>query len=603
MMQAIRDKAQGWIAWTIVILISIPFALWGVDQYAQGERDEPVAVVGDVEITPREFSNAYQRQKQMLQEQFGDMFDQIVKDDELKEQIMQGLIQQAVMVNASEVQGYTISDAHLAQMIQNSTVFHKDGKFDQERYELLLSNAGWTPGMYEREERQLQQVGQLESGISGSTMTTEAEYAFVEQLSREERNVAFYTLSLTEKVMSVSITDESVAQFFEQNKEDYRVPEKVVVDYIELNSEMLGKEIQPSEEDLVLFFQDNQIDYQTPEERKASHILIAKEEKAKAEDLLKQIKEGADFAELAKQHSIDPGSGAQGGDLGFFGLGMMVEPFEKAAFALNVDEVSELVETQFGYHIIKVTDIKASTTPELDAIKSQVLADYQAREGAKIYQEQYERLANLTYEQPTTLEPASEVLGIAIQSSTAFDRTNHSEGIAHYPKVVEAAFSEAVLQDGLNSQVLELSANSAVVIRLNKRIDSYIPDMAEVATDIKERLIYEEATKALNAEAQLAVKQPDASQFGDSVWVQRGTQSISPAIVREAYRIAENGGVKQVTLENGDIAIVKLNERRLGEELIPAQKDALKQALQQINQKINNEVLIETLTSQTEIER
>ncbi|RMH47395.1 MAG: hypothetical protein D6694_02060 [Gammaproteobacteria bacterium] len=295
----------------------------------------------------------------------------------------------------------------------------------------------------------------------------------------------------------------ALKEYYEAHKESFRVPEQVQVQYVELTADRLANSIQVTEDELKSYYEQHKEEFGTPEQRRASHILIAVDQNAakedkerkrkKAEDILKQLKEGADFAELAKKFSEDPGSAEKGGDLGYFGRGMMVPEFDKAVFSLKeVGELSNLVETPFGFHIIKLTGIKPADVKPFNEVRDDVLARVRKERVDLLYAEKKNEMAEKAFEIVDALDEVAQVVGAEVKTSPWFSR-DKGEGIFANPKVREAAFSDAVLVDGYNSDVIEVGPNHAIVLRLAKHQDAYVKAFDDVKEEVEKRLRREKA--------------------------------------------------------------------------------------------------------------
>lgn len=627
MLQTIRDHAQGWIAWVIVGLIILTFALFGIEQYAQGEKKVVVAEVNGEDITAKEFLTLYNRQKLRLQQQFGDLYDQVVKDEELRKQVLEALIQAEVIKQYAKAHPLVISDQQLAAIIHAAPVFQKNGKFDQALYEELLARNGLSVAQFEIEQRNNLIEQQFKQLSLASTFATPSEVAQIAALEGQERNVAFLTVQKAAFLTQVKVSDTEIQTYYESHKADFVEPEKVKIDYVVLSKKALEKNLKPTEADLKAYYEENKDGFIEPEKRRASHILIrvdadtpkAKEEaKKKIEEILAKVKAGEDFAALAKKYSQDPGSTKEGGDLGFFNQGVMVKPFDDAVFSMKEGEVSGPIETEFGYHIIKLTKIQPKKVLPYEQVKEQVKSQWLQQQADKQYYTLLDKLTATAYEQPDSLEPAAEVIGVKVQISEPFSREGGKDPITANPKVVQAAFSEEVMKSHENSSVIELNPNESVVIRVNEVIPEKQLALNEVKSQIEALLISQKAQTAAKEKAEALLKQVAAGTpaeklagegivWQDADWVNRGSRQVSPALLQAIFKAKKPTEGKPawqvVELPSGDAVVLEVKAVRVGKTPNPQAQQQLQKALADVYGNAELTGRIEALLKQAEIER
>lgn len=583
MLQSIRNRAQGWLAWVIVILITIPFALWGIQEYFGGGREPAAATVNGVEIPQREVQRVAQTQRQRLLAALGANADPALLDElRLHEAAREGLIENELLFQTVEDAGFRVGDEQLVAQIHAIPAFQENGVFSPEKYSQALRNQGMLPGGFEPMLRRDLMIEQLRRGIEESAFVTDMELEELVRLQEQRRDMAYLILPSKKYEAGVEVSEEEIAAYYDQHPQEFTRPEQVSIEYIELDLDQLASDIKVDDATLRDYFEDHKSSYAKPEQRRASHILIpldadADEEavakaRAKAEALIEQIKGGASFVELARKESGDPGSAREGGDLGWFGRGVMEPAFEKVAFSLKEGEVSDPVRTEFGFHIIEVTGIKPGGVPEFEAIRERVATDYRREQAEKRYYEAAEQLANLSYEHPDTLQPAAEQLGLEIKSSPLFSRQG-GEGITADPKVIAAAFSEEVVEQGYNSEPVELGPEQMVVLRKKEYVPEQLQPLAEVKESIVQRLRVQKAGDAAFAEAsKIARRAADgeemealAKEYGLE-WrrvqkLSRRDREVEPAIVREVFRIPRPEGGKPRFVArrlNGEAAVIAL---------------------------------------------
>ncbi|MDX1432556.1 MAG: SurA N-terminal domain-containing protein [Gammaproteobacteria bacterium] len=504
LLQSIRDKATGWIAWVIVILISIPFALWGIQEYLSPGGSATIAKINGTEVSVNEFHRLYQRQRMQLQAMLGPRFDPRQIDEErLRERALNDLVDGEVVLQAAIASGMRVGDAQLAQAIQSLEAFQQDGRFSQELYEQWLSRQGYSPEGFEYDLRRSILTEQLVSGVASSAFVTAHELDDLMRMRAQTRRFAALTVPVS-RFADATVNDAAVEAYYQANMDQFVAPEEVRVEYVELAREEIAKDIGIDEEELRQRYETRKESFGTPEQREAAHILIrlpldADEAAVKAAtdellELARQLEAGADFAELAKQHSQDPGSASQGGSLGAFGKGVMDPDFEAAAFALGVGEVSEPVRSSFGLHLIKVTGIEEARTRTFEEVRAQLERELRRERSESIFVDRLEQLANLAFEQPKSLDAAADTLGLekrTLEWFTPLPRLN--QGLAANPDVVEAAFSADVMELGNNSEVIEVGTGRVMVLRVADHRPARQQSLEEVSARIRERLVAEKA--------------------------------------------------------------------------------------------------------------
>lgn len=587
MLQAIRDRAQSWIAWVIVGLIILTFALFGIDQYARGDKVEVVAEVDGEDVTAREFLTMYNRQKQRLQKQFGDLYDQVVKDEELRNQVADALIESEQIRQWANQNDMVISDQRLAIEIQSESAFRQNGEFSQQVYEDILLRNGYNIARFEYETRQHLLESQYRNLTQSSSFATKTEIAKLESLETQERKVSYLRVDQRPFLKTVSVSDDEVKTEYDKNKDQFIEAEQVSIDYIELSQKSLASQVETDDDLLKGFFEENKLQFTLPEKRQAKHILITVDEVTSDEEAQKivaeiqtKLKAGETFEELAKTYSKDPGSANSGGDLGTFEQGMMVPEFDDAVFSMKPDQVSEPVKTEFGYHLIKLVKIEDKQIQPFDTVKADVLQMYQMQEAERRYFDVLEQLNTLAYEHPDSLEPAADALGLKVNTSDFFSRSGGLGQILSNSKVINTAFSEDVLKSKMNSTSIDIATNHAVVIRVNKHKEARQRPLEEVAENLKEQLVRKAAIaeSAKLGEQLLAEvnkgEQPE-SLMRDGVewhtvgWIGRNSENLLPQMVNEAFMTPKPSdgkpSWKQFALLTGDTILMQVSEVKSGE--------------------------------------
>lgn len=477
MLEFIRKYAQGLIAWVIFGMLIVAFALWGIQSYFSPGAPNDVVKVNGEEITTGELATAIELYQARLRALFGKNYDPgMFSKDMVKANVLKSLIDQSVLSQAAQKAGFRISDAQLGAEIRARKEFQRNGAFSEKQYQQLLRNQGMSMGRFEHNMRRAMLIDQVNAGITRTAFVTERQLHALLDLKNQQRDFGYMIVSAKRFMDRVEVSDKEIRQRYERDPSRFKVPAKVSVNYLELSVSDLAKDIKPTEQDLHKYYQDHLADFGTEETRHASHILIAVPEGAgakavaaarvKAQDILKKIHQGVPFAELAKKYSDDPGSAKQGGDLGFFGRGDMAPAFEKAVFSLKPGQVSGVVRTSFGFHIIKLLGIRPGKTKSFDQVRDQIAKDYRHDKAEDRFYDLSEKLENLTYEHPNSLQSAADALGLAIKSTGLFTRDNAmGNDIAASPEVRKAAFGDDVLNNNYNSLPVHLSRDRTIVLR------------------------------------------------------------------------------------------------------------------------------------------
>lgn len=530
MLTQIRERATGWLAWVIVILISIPFALWGIQSYFENPADLPVATVNGEEIPLYSYYNELSRRRQALLSQAGGNVDPATLDGpEVREEVVESMISNRLIGQYVRAGDYHLSDARLKARIESNPAFAEDGQFDPALYRILLRNNGYSPQTFEALERESATVEQLSTGLSASSFVPAREVDSLLALQAQTRQADYAVLPAERFEAAIEISDADAERHYQDHPGDYEAPARIRVDYIELSVAGLAADIEPSEADIEQAYAAAGGRYTQPETRKASHILFAvdadadadarAEILAAAEAVLEEAQGGADFAELARAHSDDPGSKEQGGDLGIVARGQMVEPFENAVFDMAQDEIRGPVETRFGYHIIRLTELQAERRKPLDEVREEVAEEVKTAQAEAQFAELGEAFENLVFEDPDTLDTAAAELNLGLQTTGWFTERaadpDDSGGITADARFRRAAFGEDVLNDDLNSAAIELGFDRLVALRKRDFEEAHTRDFIDVRDDVAAQLTREQAAAEI---ADLGAQLLDDLRAGTVEW-------------------------------------------------------------------------------------
>ncbi len=582
MLQAIHDKAKGWIAYAIVGFICIPFALWGINSYFEGGAAQPAATINGEEVS----SQDVQFQLSQIRRQYGRLASSL-GEDQLRQMALDNVINQTLLRQKAEEEGYRASGPEVFENISRS--FQTDGKFDREQYERFLQSQRRNQGEFESQVREDLTLRQFQSAISSTAFVPKAQAEFYQSLRKQKRDVEHFTLKVSDFEGKAEVTDEQVAEYYEQNKARFMTEQRVKLAYIEINQDDLAKAIEVTDEILQQYYDENSDRYLTPESRNTSHVLITtdsrteEEAKALAQSLYDAIKSGErTFEDVAQKDSDDKVAAENNGVVADVVMGDWGPLFQNAVFALEANQVSEPVKTEAGYELLRVNTITKAVQKSFADAKSELEDDYRKTKAADLYLDKTDQVQTVAYEQSGDLAPAAQAAGLTVKTTDWVTRTK-GEGIAENPKVLDAAFSEDVLGGGKNSEPLELSDAQAVVVRVTEQEAAKQKSLDDVKDEIVSTLKAEEARQltakkgeellaALTAsgdwsavEAEATEKAATADKAGASVIetagkIERVGSPLPPAVVSEAFALPRPEDGKSswgsAVMANGDYVLV-----------------------------------------------
>jgi len=591
MFDAVRNSKR--IVQVFLALIILPFAFFGVDSYLGGVNSgDDVAKIGDVKITQQQFQQALRDQSERLRTQLGEKFDAKLLDaPEARTAIIDDLINQRLLMIEANKKGLFVSDDAIRRTIGSIDAFKIDGKFSSERYEAALRAQGMTPAGFEAQLRQDLTLQQLAGAIGQSGVLAHTVSDRMLALQTEKREVMELRLGLDSYLDKVKLADGAARKFYDENSKQFELPEQAKAEYVVLSMETIGAQLAVTEAEIKAWYDGHKAQFQQAEERRASHILIASEKlgkdkaKARAEEVLKEVRKNpAGFADLAKKNSDDPGSASKGGDLGFFAHGMMVKPFEDATLALKEGEISDIVESDFGFHIIKLTGVHAAKEKPLSEVRGQIEEDLKKAAASRKFAEAAEAFSNTVYEQPDSLKPVAEKFNLSIKQSDWLarqaDPTNN--GPLGNAKLLAALFSEDSIKNKRNTEAVEIASNTLVAARL---ID-YKPAALQPFDGVKgtiESMLKRQAAQALakkDGEARLEAlkKGEDKLSWSAAKSVSRiDSRLIPPAAVPAVFRMdtAKLPAYTGVELPGSGYALFKLSKVNAGEAIDEANRRAM----------------------------
>jgi peptidyl-prolyl cis-trans isomerase D len=590
-LQSIRERLTGILAIFIFSILIIPFAFVGINSYFQTGAENLVARVNDKDITVSDFTQSYSNYRRRMQSIMGASFDPAQFESLIeRRRHLDSLIDEEILSQAAQSIKLDIDDERLGEEIRRIPSFQLDGEFNLDVYLARLTSQGLSVKQFEREMRAQFVLGQLPSGVAASSFTTDTELA--DYVSLQDQKRSFRSI-LFPPVADASVEqpeDDAIQSYYDENQMYFQSEEMVEIEYLELNVIDIPTGTEPDEAFLRNRFEQQKGRFLSAEQRQVSHVLVevsasadeATKETAKqrAQDVVDRARAGEDFADLAREFSDDIGSAEFGGDLGWLESGIMSESFEEAMYGLTLGSpFSEPVQTGFGWHVIQLRDIQPATGMSYEEARATLVQEHQEEEAEREFLEKADRLVDMIYEDPTTLDAAALELGLDVQLAGPFTRAG-GEGIAANPEVVSAAYSELVLLQGSASDPIDLDTNHMVMLRVKEHFPVEVQPVEEVREQIVSRILNQRALDEAKqqAEAMLAGLQVEGADL--SAMAEQGGYAIveteaaarrdlvpDRTVVEEIFRLdapAEGESLARVVRADNGYALVILESVTAG---------------------------------------
>ncbi|AXN29857.1 peptidylprolyl isomerase [Vibrio coralliilyticus] len=488
MMDRLREGVNSIAVKIILGLIILSFVFAGVGSYIVGGSNNSAAKVGNVEIGRGEFEQAYQNERNRMQAQLGDYFSTLLADpnyvESFRKSVLDRMINDLLLEQHAESLGLRVSDSQVRSMIVDMPQFQVDGKFDQEIYQASLRRAGFSPDSFAEYLRRDLVRNQLLTAIQASDFALEGEVEAQSKLLTQTREIKKVTLSLSDFASKAELSEQEINDYYTQNPERYTRPEQVKVAYVELSAQQLKDAIDVSDEQAKQYYQEHLDKYSSEEQRRVSHILIEGDDEAKAQAILDELNAGADFATLAEAKSDDFGSASEGGSLGWIERDVMDPAFEEAAFALKkAGDVTGLVKSDFGYHIIKLDELKDSVAKPYEEVASEIKQELKDQQAIDQFYELQSQLETVAFEYPDSLDDAADAIKAEIHTTDFISQADAPE-LLKAPAVMQAILSPEVKEDGLNSEVIEVAPEHVIVVRVEDARDETVLPLDEVREQV-----------------------------------------------------------------------------------------------------------------------
>lgn len=558
MLEAIRRHAQGWLAKVILGLIVLTFALFGVDSYMKGDKSGGViAQVGEVGISREELTREIQMQSDRMREAMGPAFDPAVSETaEFRQKVLDSMIDRKALLLEAQKLKFMAPDAYLASVLAQIPAFQQDGSFSPQRYEAVLRQNGRTPAQFENELRQAFMLEVVTSPVSLAAFPSSTATSQIARMVAQQREISWIDLPAASVAAQVKVTAADVERYYSEHKAEFTEPEQIRAEYLMLDRAAVAAGIAVSDKDVADYYAAHAAQFGNPEERSASHILIAVDKnadaatrakaKAKADELVQTLqKTPGRFAELARTQSQDPGSAAQDGSLGRFGRGMMVKPFDDAVFSMKLNEIRGPVESDFGYHIIRLDGIQAAKTAPLADVRVAVVDELRKDKAQKAFAGLAESFSNLVYENANTLQPAATATKLTIQQGV-WMTVKTAPPPFNTPKLSAALFSPESIKSKQNTEAIEVQPGTLVSARVAEYRPARLRPLAEVSKGIEARLQAEQSQALLTKKGEATLQALEKGEEKDLGW------SAFQVVGRQPSAAFDAAGAKAVFRVNAD---------------------------------------------------
>ena len=624
MLEKIRESAQGPWAMIVIGLIVLSFVFAGVGSYLTGSTQVAAALVNGEEISANSVERAYQNERARIEKQFGEGVAALFANPDYLADFRRGVLDRLIgekLIEQKAIElGLRVSDEQILNTIRNMPEFQVGGAFNNQRFQAIIQQAGFQPNSFRDYMRTEMTRDQFGRSIIGTEFSLENEVSSTNALQSQLRDIQVVTVSASDFSAEVSVDAGEIAEYYQTNIDRYDTEERVALSFVELKADDLIAETSVEEDELTDFYALNQGNYLTEEERRVSHILVEfGDDKAvalqTANNILVKVERGDDFAELAKTDSADTFSAENGGDLDFFGRDIMDPNFEQAAFGLaSIGDTSEIIESEFGFHIIKLTDIKPEIVTPFDDVRDDIELTVQRDKAMELFFAKQQNMAELAFEIPDTLEDVAGDLGVSVQTTELFTQSTAPSSV-NFPQVLAAGFSAELVEDLVNSDVLEISDEHVMVVRVREYEPQRTLALDEVEQAITSQLEAEKAQQAaLDFADGLMLQLQDGNEITELLaernlaWqktekLARFDSSIGTNVAQQAFTLGLNAGEKITTVAraDGDVALIELLNVETPEGVETGELASLKQRLSSQMSQSNYAAFIATLRADADV--
>ena len=589
MLQKIRDKTTGWLAVAIVAILIVPFAFWGINYYFTGGTEPSIAKVNDADIKYNQFQRAYTNYRQQMQAMLGNSVLAPADEELLKQRTLDMLIDSELLNQVAMKIRLTASDEQVRETIKSIDVFKGEDGFSKEFYQRAVSMLGMPPAVYEEQMRLDMMSEQLQSAVVESEFASRQAAEYAARLANQERDITYTIIPAEKYIDVVEVSDEQIEEFYKENTSLYIKPEEIRIAFVSLSLDKLAEDVFVDDENLLKYYETNKAEYDEDEQRQITQILLKVEEdstgekkdaaKAEANIILEKIRAGQMFADIAKEYAENREIDFSINEYGFLGKGILQPEVEEVVYSMQKDEISDAIESKLGFHIVELKGIKGGIMNTFEKSRAEVEKDYRRKQAEQRYFDLVDRIATASYEHPDTLEIAAEETELLIEESGLFSRSGSEDGLTANPKIVEAGFSEDVLIEGHNSDVLELSDTEVVVLRVLERVPSARLPLETVRDEIINEIKFTAASGQAYELGQQVLADLEAGkdfntisderliEWQETTAVKRNDVAVNRAVLRAAFRLGQLqhekpvlGGISLGTGDYAVIAVVAVND-------------------------------------------
>ena len=615
-------KHKKWIMIGLFVLIIPPFALFGIDTYFRGQGSaQSIASVGDYEISEQEYSQALRQRQDQLREMAGGRIDPALLDTpEQRAAVLEGIVRQRVLLAHAFKSGLTVSPEQLRAYISQAPELQENGQFSKERYQQFLKSRNTTAAAFESELRRNMLLAQLSEAYFQTSFAPRSVAERVLRIAEQQREVSRALISPDKFVAQVKLEDGEAKKYYDAQQEEFRIPEQVRIEYVTLSAESMLDSVQVDPAEVQKYYEQNQRQFGTAESRQASHILITFDKsggdaaKAKARALAEQIsnelrKDPSKFAELAKKYSQDPGSAAKGGDLGAFSRGSMVKAFDDAVFSMKPGDISQPVESEYGYHVIRVTAVNPAQMRGFNEARAEIEKELKKQRVARVYAETAEKLNTVAFEQSDTLKGVADLVKQTPQQSGWLSRAGAQDPRLNNPKLLQAIFSDDVLNNKRNTEAVEIAPGTIVVARMLEHKPSVVRPFEEVKGAIEKKLVENRASQLAAQEGRQVLEQLRQGKEAQVQWSapqlvsRREAKGFAEPLVREIFKTdaAKVPAYSGVEAPGGGYVLLKISRIVEADKLDRAQQNSLGEGLAQLLGEQHFTAYLESLKDKTKV--
>jgi len=610
----------------VLFLVAIPFLFFGVDSYFRASgTGQSVARVGDYKISQQEFIDALRDRQEALRRMTQGKLDSSLFDSpELRFATLDNLIERRLLLDRAIRGGMTVDDRRLHSVIAEQPGFRDESnRFSYERYQQILRSEGMTPTVFEARLRQDLILEQQREGYFDSSFVAKTVLDRLLHFAEQQREVSVYRVMPDRFAGAVQIEEGAAQKYYEGHPREFEIPERVKVNYLVLSADALMSRVKLEPAELKQYYESHRAQYRTEEARRASHILISadasadadarKKAQARAEEIYKEVLGNPDsFAALAKKYSQDPGSAANGGDLGFIGRGGMkdVPEFENALFRLKEGEISQPIASKYGFHIIRLTAVQPSKGKTFEEVRGQIEQELKRQRAGRMFAELADRFNNIVYEQFESLKPAAELLNSEIQHSGWITRARAEPAVLNNPRLLEAVFSPDVVKDRRNSEVVEVAPNTLVAVHLVEHSPASTRPFSEVSADIEKLLKRRAAGKRAVEAGRAELEELRQGKSVTADWSKpelvslTERKNLSDAVVRQAFRLDPEKLPGYAGVENpeGGFTLLRVSRVVPAENIAPEKRKGFREALRQSLGQRERAAYLASIRQKTEIQ-